>query len=212
MKELFEFLTRFSFNPMPRIEDAMIKSAFDATVKDVKFHNPETKEADIKDSISLLNSELSIFLFRLGQLYYNKQDKKVITYLHGLLRTLCSCELYFSNQIGEGFYPVHALGTVIGSRCNIGKGFLIYHNCTIGHIADDEIGCTIGDYVTVFPGSMILGDVRIGNDVVVGANSVVFSDIQSNSICAGNPAKVIKEDSFNEMKKHRANYRSESQP
>jgi serine O-acetyltransferase len=207
MKDLFNFLNRFSFNPTPNISDEMVKAAFDETVRDVNFHYSSITEDNIKESIFLLNSELSIFLFRLGQQYYRQQDTKVISYLHGLLRTLCSCELYFSNQVGEGFYPVHALGTVMGSRCKIGKGFMIYHNCTIGHIADDEIGCSIGDYVTVFPGSMILGDVTIGNDVVVGANSVVFTDIKGNSVCAGNPAKVIKHDSREEMLKHRSNYK-----
>jgi serine O-acetyltransferase len=206
MKELMNFLIKNNFNQEIKIQEDLIQKAFDETVRDVQFHYPRVTEIHIQQSIICMHAELSIFLFRLGHQYFKKNDKSVINFLHGLMRTLCSCEFYFSNEVGEGFYPVHGLGSIIGSRCKIGKGFLIYHNCTIGHIADEEKGCTIGDYVTVFPGSMILGDVTIGNEVVVGANSVVFSDVASKSVCAGNPAKVIKGDSSSVIKKHRVNY------
>ncbi|MGV1061579.1 hypothetical protein ACQR24_12255 [Clostridium perfringens] len=41
-------------------------------------------------------------------------------------------------------------------------------------------------------GSTIIGNVNIGNNVIIGANSVVTKDVNSNCVVAGNPAKVIK--------------------
>lgn len=54
--------------------------------------------------------------------------------------------------------------------------------------ADVHIGknCFIGDRTIVLPG------VTIGDEVVIGAGSVVTKDIPSNSVAVGNPARVIK--------------------
>lgn len=50
---------------------------------------------------------------------------------------------------------------------------------------------TIGNNVFVGADTIILPNVKIGDNVVIGAGSVVSRDIPSNSIAAGNPAKVI---------------------
>ena len=60
-----------------------------------------------------------------------------------------------------------------------------------------ELGCTkmgkvtIGDHVFIGAGTIVLPGVSIGDHVVIGAGSVVSKDIPSNSVAAGNPAKVI---------------------
>jgi len=51
----------------------------------------------------------------------------------------------------------------------------------------------IGDFCVIGIGAIIMAGVKIGNEVVVGAGSVVTKDIPSNVIVAGNPAKIIKE-------------------
>lgn len=49
----------------------------------------------------------------------------------------------------------------------------------------------IGNNVFIGASTTVLPGVRIGDNVVVGANSVVSKDIPSNSVVAGNPARVI---------------------
>ena len=51
----------------------------------------------------------------------------------------------------------------------------------------------IGDNVYIGAGAVILGEVTVGDNVVIGANAVVTKDVPSNSIAAGVPAKIIKE-------------------
>lgn len=51
----------------------------------------------------------------------------------------------------------------------------------------------IGDNVRISAGARILGPVRIGNNVIIGANAVVVKDVPDNCIVAGIPAKIIKE-------------------
>lgn len=50
----------------------------------------------------------------------------------------------------------------------------------------------IGDNVSLGCNVTIIGGVHIGNNVTVGAGSVVVKDIPDNCIVAGNPAKVIR--------------------
>ncbi|WP_292467133.1 acyltransferase [Methanolobus sp.] len=54
----------------------------------------------------------------------------------------------------------------------------------------------IGNNVYIGAQSIIMPGVSIGDNVIIGANSVVLSDIPSNCIAAGNPAKVIKKMDF----------------
>lgn len=52
---------------------------------------------------------------------------------------------------------------------------------------------TIGNNVTIFPGARVVGNIHVGDNVVIGANSVVVKDVPDNSIVAGVPARVISE-------------------
>lgn len=50
---------------------------------------------------------------------------------------------------------------------------------------------TIGDNVQIGCGTAIFGGIRIGNNVCIGANAVVWTDIPENAIAVGVPAKVV---------------------
>lgn len=51
------------------------------------------------------------------------------------------------------------------------------------------------NHVVMFPGSKVVGNVHIGNNVVIAANSVVTKDIPDNCIVGGIPARILSEDS-----------------
>jgi len=101
------------------------------------------------------------------------------------MKECCSCEIYFSCSIDIGFYIVHGIGTVIGSRHKIGKGFKIYQGCTIGQRKPFVDKCVIGDNVTMFSNSSVLGSVTIGDNVKIGANTLVLKDVPSNTTVYG---------------------------
>lgn len=136
---------------------------------------------------------MAVFLFRLAREIYKKEPKSgSLDIIHFLMRDLCSCKIYHSNQIDVGFYIVHGLGTVIGSRNKIGKGFKIYHGCTIGHKQPGGAGNIIGNEVSCFAGATVIGDISIGNNVQIGANTIITKRIPSNTVVYGNPL-VIKQ-------------------
>ena len=104
-------------------------------------------------------------------------------------------EISPKTKIGGGLRLPHwGGGIVIHSNAIIGENCEIMQNVTVGNNAlksRDDVAI-IGDRVTLCAGSKVIGSVSIGDNVVVGANSVVVKDIPTNTIVAGIPAKIIR--------------------
>lgn len=95
-----------------------------------------------------------------------------------------------SCEIGPGSYFAHGgIGVVINRNCRIGSRVHIGQDVTIGGSFGSGVPI-IGDDVWVGPGVRILGSIRVGNNVILGANAVVVKDIPDNCIAMGVPARV----------------------
>ena len=105
-------------------------------------------------------------------------------------RPLPLLDISSTAEIGGGLIVQHGYGTIIAPR-KIGKNCWVNQGVTIGYTNNDDCP-TLGDNVTVYAGAKILGDVHVGNNVVVAANAVVVKDVEDNCIVGGVPAKVIK--------------------
>lgn len=87
----------------------------------------------------------------------------------------------------------------IGNQCAIGRNVMIMdydaHNIFYadGNENKDPAPVSIGQHVWIGAGATILKGVHIGDNAIVGARAVVTKDVKANTIVAGNPAKVIKE-------------------
>jgi serine O-acetyltransferase len=87
-----------------------------------------------------------------------------------------------------------ALGIVLHERVVIGDCCIIGPNVTIGGSSEKEKNRlpVIGNRVRVGANSVVLGNITIGNEVIIAAGAVVINDVPPKSIVAGNPAKIIK--------------------
>ena len=95
--------------------------------------------------------------------------------------------------IGEGFYINHFGPIVINSAAKIGKNCNLAHNVTIGQTNRGNLkgAPTIGDKVWIGTGAVIVGNIKIGDNVLIAPNSFVNIDVPDHSIVLGNPAKII---------------------
>lgn len=115
---------------------------------------------------------------------------KLFTYL---IRLLFGTYIPHTAEIGTGTKIGYGgIGIVIHGRAKIGKNCLINSGVTIGGTNHKYEVPSLGDNVLVGSGAKILGPVKIGNNVVIGANAVVTKDIPDNCLAAGMPATVIK--------------------
>jgi serine O-acetyltransferase len=98
-------------------------------------------------------------------------------------------------EIGPGVFFAHTSGSVIGA-VKIGANAIIYQGVTIGARKmglgfDPASRPEVGDNVVLGAGCKILGGIVIGNNVIVGANSVVVRSVPPNRTVAGIPAREI---------------------
>jgi serine O-acetyltransferase len=113
--------------------------------------------------------------------------------LYQLVRLGFGIELPYPTILGRRVRIWHHGGIFIGAR-SIGDDVHIRHNTTMGvvHRGDDDAKPVIGNRVDIGPGAVILGAVVIGDDVVIGANSVVLKDVPANATVFGVPARPVQ--------------------
>ncbi len=112
--------------------------------------------------------------------------QKHYSYLFGI-------DIHPSTSIGKGFYIGHFSGIVVSPLAIIGNNVNISHCVTIGMSSrgKNKGYPIIGDCVYIGPGAKIIGNIKIGNNVSIGANTVVTKDVPENSVVVGIPARVI---------------------
>lgn len=101
-----------------------------------------------------------------------------------------------TTSIGEGFFIGHFGTIVINAKAKIGKNCNIAHSTTIGQANRGKLKGypTIGDKVWIGTGSVIVGNIKIGNNVLIAPNSYVNIDVPDNSLVIGNPVHVINKE------------------
>lgn len=159
--------------------------------KDARFDADMTRWCEwknIKSKCNLINfCHLMLFFPEFRNICYYRLGK-----LHYLIKWLCRPidTLYIHcSDIGGGFLVQHGFATIINAD-KIGQNFKIFQQVTIGY--NGEKRPIIGDNVEVCCGAKVIGGVHVGNNVLVGAQTLVIRDVEDNVIVGGVPAKVLR--------------------
>lgn len=132
--------------------------------------------------------------------------KKLLGKIQGefLIEQPFYCDYGYNIEIGENFYANHNLVILDAAKVSFGDNVLIGPNCgfhTSGHplqIEERNKGIEyakpilIGKNVWFGANVVVLPGITIGDNVTIGAGSIVTKDIHSNVIAYGNPCKVVK--------------------
>lgn len=141
------------------------------------------------------------------QYYFRKcqqTDNFLLKLVYKLLlkhyREKYSIELFSSTDIGGGLYIGHPCGITINSQAKIGKNVNIHKGVTIGR---ENRGLragvpTVCDEVWIGINATIVGNVKIGNDVLIAPNCFVNCDIPDHSVVIGNPCTIHHRDNATE--------------
>ena len=109
-------------------------------------------------------------------------------------RWVTGVEIHPGASIGHGFFIDHGMGVVIGETAEIGDYVTLFQGVTLGGTGKDKgkRHPTLGSHVVVGSGAKVLGNIRIGDSVKIGANSVVLRSVPSNSTVTGIPGRIVK--------------------
>lgn len=112
-----------------------------------------------------------------------------------LNHVLTGADVAWSAQIGPGLVLWHPTGVAIGQGVRVGRDCRVQQGVTLGSArrrTGPEGDPVLGDRVYLGAGSRVLGPVRLGDDVRVGANAVVLIDVPDGASAVGVPARVVR--------------------
>ncbi|MGB3238126.1 MAG: serine O-acetyltransferase [Geitlerinemataceae cyanobacterium] len=110
-----------------------------------------------------------------------------------LSRFVTGIEIHPGAVLGQGVFIDHGMGVVIGETAIVGDGCLIYQGVTLGGTGKQsgKRHPTLGENVVVGAGAKVLGNLYIGNDVRIGAGSVVLRDVPGDCTVVGVPGRIV---------------------
>lgn len=145
----------------------------------------------VKKLLSMcFNMQLRLILnYRLGNyLHLNRNFVYSIIIMYLKRRQISSygCDISYFSKIGKHIRLPHPLGITIGSGCEIGDNVMIWQNVTLGSLGKKEKKYPkLKNGVKIYTNSVIVGDIVIGKNSVIGAMSFVNKSIKANTIFYG---------------------------
>lgn len=171
--------------------------------KDIEFIIENDPALSFKEKISFIDY-LQIFILypsvqammnhRVAHKLYKKQRFFLARLISQISRFFTGIEIHPGAQIGESILIDHGMGVVIGETAIVGNRVTIYQGVTLGGTGNHtgKRHPNIGDNAVIGSGAKILGPINVGNNVKVGANSVVLKDVPDDVTVVGIPAKIKK--------------------
>ena len=148
----------------------------------------------------------ALLIYRYGNWRYSIRNRAVrmpFSFIYRVLKFYADgalgIEMPCEAVIGKRFVIEHVGGIVVSGDAVFGDDCVIRNGVTVGLRYRNERGSPqIGDRVDIGAGAKLLGAIRIGNDVSIGANAVVLCDVPDGCVAVGVPARVLVRKSIRE--------------
>jgi len=135
----------------------------------------------------------AVLLYRIAHFFWKLRMPFIPRYISDIARDLTAIEIHPGAEIGGEFFIDHGSGVVIGETAEIGNNVTLYSGVVLGGTSLEKVKRhpTIGNNVVIGAGAKILGPIKIGDNVRVGANSVIVEDVPPHCVVVGVPGKII---------------------
>jgi serine O-acetyltransferase len=136
----------------------------------------------------------AILLHRLAHRVYRRRWTLAARLISQFSRAITGIEIHPGASIGRRFFIDHGMGVVVGETAEIGDDVLLYQGVTLGGTGKEKgkRHPTLGNHVVVGTGAKVLGNIRIGDHVKIGAGSVVVHPVPDYSTVVGIPGRVVR--------------------
>lgn len=136
----------------------------------------------------------AIVNYRISNKLYKKGWKSLARALSGISQILTNIDIHPAATIGRRVFIDHGFGVVIGQTAEIHDDVLIYQGVTLGGVSlsHGKRHPTIKSNSVIGSGAKILGNITVGENCKIGANSVVIKDVPCSSTAVGVPARIVK--------------------
>ncbi|TKD59114.1 serine O-acetyltransferase [Flavobacterium sp. ASW18X] len=179
-------------------QDALARNekydSFKDKIKQVLIPNPTWRFQKMLRKLEFLLNCKNGFFWKLYLIFYRRRFNKL------------SQKLGYSippNVFGPGLCILHYGTIVVNSKASVGKNCRMEVCVNIGASGGNPNAPKIGDNVYIAPGVKIYGDIKIGNNCAIAANSSVNKSFDEDGVLiAGSPAKKIKAIDIKRIIKH----------
>ena len=177
------------------------KISFWAQIKE-DFCVPRNNDPALDNNLELFFNYPGVWAIinhRIANKLYYKGWKKLSRVINGISSFLTKTDIHPACTIGRRVFIDHAIGVVIGATAIVEDDVLIYQGVTLGGVSlnKGKRHPTVKSNTVIGSGAKVLGNITIGKNSKIGANSVVVCDVPDNSTAVGVPAKIIRRDNKN---------------
>lgn len=145
--------------------------------------------------VALTYSGFHALLFhRLAHWMWKKRIPFIPRALSQFARFITGIEIHPGATIGSGLFIDHGMGVVVGETTEIGDNVTLFQGVTLGGTGKQrgKRHPTLGSHVVIGAGAKVLGPIKVGDYVKIGANSVVLQDVPDHSTVVGIPGKIVR--------------------
>lgn len=213
VKDIKTLLLHQLHNHWVDVDEKVIEDALPETIKSLTECFTNLPNRRFFDSGKVMFSpymsvQWMLFLYRLSHMIFltgGGNTPKEADQCYYLNKIMHANDWFYAVDLPTHFLCEHPLGSVLG-RAKYGEYLFVYQGTTVGgNRSKGKLNYpTLGDNVTMFANSTIIGDSHIGNNVIISADTYIINDtIPDNCIVFGkSPNLIIKTRSEGEIKSY----------